>query len=221
MPRPHKDWQYELPDELVPLSRTLCRILRHDGPAHGLYVNSYGWCRLDMLLQDPRIQKWSEEDVRYVLAHSWVRGEYRFELDNAEKWVRATGGHSWPLEEEDEAASWQQESGNVSRHEHDTLPSQAPASMQPSQAPAHESDAQEITAATASVDGVYASSPKLANEKYAQVAARMERLKAEFLAGEAKNWLPTGTSTSSCSDQQTRPTDNVNSKDGSSSTKPP
>ena len=219
MPRPHKDWHDELPDELVPLSRALCRILRHDGPAHGLFINSKGWCRLDELLQDSRIKKWSEDEVRYVLAHSWVRGGYRFELDNAEKWVRATGGHSWPLEEEDEAASWQQEIESVSKHEQDNLPSQAPASVQPSQTTAHEENAQEIAAATAGVDGVDASSPKPANEKYAQVAARMEGLRAEFLAGESKNELPARTSTSSFSDQHIRPTDIVNSMDGSSSAK--
>ena len=91
------------------MSRTLCRILQQDGPAHRLYITSHGWCRIDRLLQKSTIKKRSEENVRSVLAHIWLHGECRFDLDNADKWVHATGGHSLPLAEEDEAMPWQQE----------------------------------------------------------------------------------------------------------------
>ena len=57
-------------------------------------MNSHGWCKLSELLTYLVLTTWSEDEVRFVIEHSSSHGCFRFELDDAGKWVRATGGHS-------------------------------------------------------------------------------------------------------------------------------
>ena len=89
----------EDPRKMEQLSRSMTRLLRHDGPQKGLKMDASGWCEVQSLLNLPDMKRWSVDAVRYVVEHSRDKatGGLRFQLQHeTEKivWVRATRGHS-------------------------------------------------------------------------------------------------------------------------------
>lgn len=90
-----------LPPQLLPLSRDLARLLRHQAPQRGLECRcdgGGGWARMADLLRLEDLRRWTEADVFQVVRESFSKDRPRFELaEDAESkviWIRATHKHS-------------------------------------------------------------------------------------------------------------------------------
>ena len=117
----------DVPPELEPLSKRLFTILRPTGPGDGLYMDYYGWCKLSDLMARNDLNAWTAEQIKFVLKHDWSRGQPRFELDKAEKWVRATRCHNFSSNET-EATNHSSTATHACKNDASTqTPSQAPA----------------------------------------------------------------------------------------------
>lgn len=83
-----------MPSQLLALSRSLARVLRHD--LHLLSADEDGWCPLDEVLQLPEVTGWSEWDLETVIQESFSKDRPRFEMETRSdgRWVRATHKHS-------------------------------------------------------------------------------------------------------------------------------
>ena len=154
MPRPHKYWHDELPEELV-----LCLAL------YAAYCNTmiqhmdYTSPRMDgaALTGCRKIQP-SKKDLKKTYVLCWPKSGSM--VNTVSIWTMLISGcvqladTACHLKRKTKQRHGSKKIESVSIHEHDNLPSQAPASVQPSQAPGHEGDAQKITASIAGMEGV-------------------------------------------------------------------
>lgn len=88
--------QGSLPPDLVPLSRQLAKVLRHD--LRFLPADEDGWCPVDAVLRLPECQGWLESDLDDVVRESFSKSKPRFEMErrgDRGQWIRATHKHSF------------------------------------------------------------------------------------------------------------------------------
>ena len=89
--------------------------------------------------------------------------------------MRATSGQSLQVDEDDYDESLQQDAETNPKNEDETPASQAPASAQPSQAPAHVDDAKQHAPAATATEVVDSALLLPSHERCDQVGAKMER----------------------------------------------
>eukprot|EP00418_Pyrodinium_bahamense_P092356 CAMPEP_0179047840 /NCGR_PEP_ID=MMETSP0796-20121207/19404_1 /TAXON_ID=73915 /ORGANISM="Pyrodinium bahamense, Strain pbaha01" /LENGTH=312 /DNA_ID=CAMNT_0020744297 /DNA_START=65 /DNA_END=1003 /DNA_ORIENTATION=+ len=86
-----------LPRRLLPLSRTMARVLRHSGPGAGLAIDEEGWCSVAALMRMRELAGWAEADLRTVVKESFSKTRPRFELKQSgekDMFIRATHKHT-------------------------------------------------------------------------------------------------------------------------------
>lgn len=87
--------QGRLPPELVPLSRSLAMVLRHQ--LYHLPADEECWCPVDDVLRLPECEGWSLDDIDIIVRESFSKSRPRFEMDkrpDGRLWMRATHKHS-------------------------------------------------------------------------------------------------------------------------------